>query len=68
VRFQQAARQKEKDKQSKVAGFINTMIYEDEEGPGNYKVPYDPKKMEEVKFDDSRAKLLELYFNDVHLT
>jgi hypothetical protein len=48
-----------------IAGFINTMAYgyEDEEDPGNYKVPYDPKtgKIAEVKFDDSGAKLLELH-------
>jgi hypothetical protein len=46
----------------KIAGFMNTMAYGDEEDPGNYKVPYHPKtgKIAEVKFDDSRLKQLEL--------
>jgi hypothetical protein len=39
------------------------MAYGTPEDPGNYQVPFDSKTgtNSEVKFDDSRAKLLELH-------
>jgi hypothetical protein len=48
----------------KIAGFMNTMAYGNEEDPCNYRVPYELKtgNIAEVKFDDSRAKLIELHF------
>jgi hypothetical protein len=47
----------------KNAQYINTLAYGNDDDPGNYKVPYDTKtcKIAEVKFDDSRAKQLELH-------
>jgi hypothetical protein len=47
----------------KISEYINTIAYGTPEDPGNYQVPFDSKtgKIAEVKFDDSRAKLLELH-------
>jgi hypothetical protein len=46
----------------KISEYINTMAYGTPEDPGKYQVPFDSKtrKIAEVKFDYSRAKLLEL--------
>jgi hypothetical protein len=47
----------------KISEYINTMAYGTPEEPGNYQAPFDSTtgKIAEVKFDDSRAKLLELH-------
>jgi hypothetical protein len=68
MRFQHATRNTSARKKTiKIAGFINTMAYENEEDPGNYRVPYDPKtgKLAEVTFDDSRVKLQELHLPNI---
>jgi hypothetical protein len=46
----------------KISEYKNTMAYGTPEDPGNYQFPFDSKteNIAEVKFDDSRATLLEL--------
>jgi hypothetical protein len=50
-----------------IVQYINTLAYGNDDDPGNYKVAYDTKtgKIAEVKFDDSRAKQLELYLQKI---